>query len=51
MGPPRPTTLEIDLDAAASNIRAVRRLVGPGWKIYAVIKADGCKTVTPADGL
>jgi alanine racemase len=39
--PPRPTTLEIDLDAAAGNIRAVRRLVGPQRKIYAVVKADG----------
>jgi len=27
--PPRPTTLEIDLDAAAGNVRAVRQLVGP----------------------
>ena len=41
MSPPRPTTLEIDLDAAASNLRAVRRLVGAERKIYAVIKADG----------
>jgi len=41
MRPPRPTTLEIDLDAAASNIRAVRRLVGPERKIFAVVKADG----------
>ena len=41
MRPPRPTTLEIDLDAAASNIRAVRRLVGPQRKIFAVVKADG----------
>src|SRR4029453_12201802 len=39
--PPRPTILEIDLDAAASNVRAVRRLVGPGRKIFAVVKADG----------
>src|SRR2546422_2057724 len=39
--PPRPTTLEIDLDAAAANIRAVRRMVGPERKIFAVIKADG----------
>ena len=38
---PRPTTLEIDLDAAASNLRAVRRLVGAERKIFAVIKADG----------
>jgi alanine racemase len=41
MSPPRPTTLEIDLDAAASNLRAVRQLVGAERKIYAVIKADG----------
>ena len=41
MRPLRPTTLEIDLDAAASNIRAVRRLVGAERKIVAVIKADG----------
>src|SRR5262245_44752929 len=38
---PRPTALEIDLDAAASNLRAVRRLVGPQRKIFAVVKADG----------
>jgi alanine racemase len=41
MRPPRPTTLEVDLAAAASNLRAVRRLVGAERKIYAVIKADG----------
>jgi len=41
MGPLRPTTLEIDLDAAASNVRAVRRLVGAERKIFAVVKADG----------
>ena len=39
--PPRPTTVEIDLDAAAANVRAVRRLVGEQRKIYAVVKADG----------
>jgi alanine racemase len=39
--PPRPTTLEIDLDAAASNVRAVRQLVGSARKIFAVVKADG----------
>ena len=37
----RPTTLEIDLDAAAENLRAVRTLVGPERKVFAVIKADG----------
>src|SRR5262249_28079819 len=39
--PLRPTTLEIDLDAAAENVRAVRGLVGAERKIFAVIKADG----------
>ena len=41
MTPARPTTFEIDLDAAASNVRVVRQMVGPQRKIYAVIKADG----------
>jgi alanine racemase len=39
--PPRPTTMQIDLDAAAANVRAVRQLVGPERKIFAVVKADG----------
>jgi alanine racemase len=39
--PLRPTVLEIDLDAAADNVRAVRGLVGPERKIFAVVKADG----------
>ena len=38
---PRPTILEIDLAAAAGNVRAVRRMVGPERTIYAVVKADG----------
>jgi len=38
---PRPTTLEIDLDAAASNVRVVRQMVGAQRKIFAVVKADG----------
>ncbi|MGH7325480.1 MAG: alanine racemase [Candidatus Rokuibacteriota bacterium] len=37
---PRPTWFEIDLDAAAENLRTVRRLVGPDRKIFAVLKAD-----------
>ena len=41
MGPLRPTTFEIDLDAAAHNVRAVRQLAGPGRKLFAVVKADG----------
>src|SRR5713101_1108473 len=40
-GPLRPTTLEVDLDAAADNLRAVRALVGPSRRIFAVVKADG----------
>ena len=39
--PPRPTVLEIDLGAAAANVRAVRQLVGPERRIFAVVKADG----------
>lgn len=39
--PPRPTVLEVDLEAIAHNVRAVRRLVGPERKIFAVVKADG----------
>src|SRR5882724_13142996 len=39
--PARPTLLEVDLDAAAHNIRAVRELVGPERKVFAVIKAGG----------
>jgi alanine racemase len=39
--PLRPTALEVDLDAAAQNVRAVRGLVGPARKIFAVVKADG----------
>jgi hypothetical protein len=35
----RPTTLEIDLDAAAHNVRAVRQLVGPERNLFAVIRA------------
>ncbi|HKW95205.1 MAG TPA: alanine racemase [Methylomirabilota bacterium] len=41
IAPLRPTTLEIDLDAAAENLRSIRGLVGPARKIFAVIKADG----------
>jgi alanine racemase len=37
----RPVWFEIDLDAAAHNLRAVRRLVGADRKIFAVLKADG----------
>ena len=41
MNPPRPTTFEIDLDAAASNVRVARQMVGAQRKIFAVVKADG----------
>lgn len=39
--PLRPNILEIDLDCAAANTQAVRQLVGPERKIFAVVKADG----------
>src|SRR5262245_4859985 len=37
----RPAWFEIDLDAAGENLRSVRRVVGSGRKIFAVLKADG----------
>jgi alanine racemase len=37
----RPTWFEIDLDAAAANVRTARRLVGPDRKLFAVVKAGG----------
>lgn len=36
----RPNWFEIDRDAPAANLRLVRRLVGPGRKIFAVVKAN-----------
>src|SRR3989440_3866610 len=36
----RPTWAEIDLDALASNFRAVRARVGAGVKVMCVVKAD-----------
>ncbi len=36
----RPSWVEIDLEAPAENLRAVRRLVGADRKIFAVLKAD-----------
>jgi alanine racemase len=41
MIPLRPNALEVDLDAAAHNVRAVRQLVGPERTLFAVVKADG----------
>jgi alanine racemase len=37
----RPLQAEIDLSAIASNVRAVKRVVGPRCKVIAVVKADG----------
>jgi len=37
----RPIILEVDLNAAAANMRAIRGLVGPDRKIFAVVKANG----------
>ena len=39
--PLRPNVLEVDLDAAAHNVRAVRQLVGTERTLFAVVKADG----------
>src|SRR5215207_7578761 len=36
----RPCWLDVDLDAIAANVQAVARLVGPGTRICAVVKAD-----------
>lgn len=40
LGAGRPTWAEVDLDALASNFRVVRRHVGAGVKVLAVVKAD-----------
>jgi len=39
--PSRPTWLDVDLDAIAHNVRAIRTLIGPGVALMAVLKADG----------
>ncbi len=38
---PRAAWLEIDVDALASNLRAVREMIPSGTRVAAVIKADG----------
>ena len=38
--PPRPTWLEIDVDAIAENVRCVKDIVGPYVRVLAVLKAD-----------
>ncbi|MCL5994602.1 MAG: alanine racemase, partial [Chloroflexi bacterium] len=39
--PARPTWLEVDLDAIAHNVRTLKRYVGDGVALMAVLKADG----------
>jgi alanine racemase len=39
--PARPTWLDVDLDAIAHNVRAVKAIVGPDVALMAVLKADG----------
>lgn len=39
--PARPTWLDVDLDAIAHNVRAVKAIVGEGVGLMAVLKADG----------
>lgn len=50
--PPRPTWLEIDTDALAGNVRALRAIVGPDRQLFAVVKANayghGAEIVGPA---
>ncbi|HEY6057980.1 MAG TPA: alanine racemase [Candidatus Limnocylindrales bacterium] len=36
----RPNTFEVDLDAISSNVREVRRFVGPGVRVFAALKAN-----------
>jgi alanine racemase len=38
--PSRPTWVEVDLEAVASNLRQVKELVGPDVAVLAVLKAD-----------
>ena len=38
--PRQPCWLEVDLDAVASNVRALKRLVGPTTALAAVVKAE-----------
>ncbi|HYP39359.1 MAG TPA: alanine racemase [Chloroflexia bacterium] len=37
----RPIRAEIDLSAIASNVRALRKLIGPRCRVMAVVKANG----------
>ena len=37
----RPAYLEIDLDALAFNVRSIKKKLGQGVKMLAVVKADG----------
>ncbi len=37
----RPVKAEIDLSAIASNVRAIKKVVGPRCRVVAVVKADG----------
>ena len=37
----RPVQAEIDLSAIASNVRAVKKVIGPKCRVMAVVKADG----------
>ena len=39
----RPTRVEVDLDAIASNVALACRIAGPGTKVMAVVKADADK--------
>ena len=44
----RPCWLEVDLDAVAANVRALRQLVGPTTQLCAVVKAEAYGLGGPA---
>ncbi len=39
--PLRPTWVEVDLNALASNVRGLKKIIGDGVALFAVVKADG----------
>jgi alanine racemase len=38
--PPRPTWVEVDLEAVACNVRQIKQIVGPEVEILAIVKAN-----------
>lgn len=44
----RPTWVEVDLDAIGSNVRAIRKWIGPSRRMLCVVKADAYSHGAPA---